>query len=275
MKFPALYVGLFLFASSLVLAFYFRYNHFYEFTLIGLSLILFKLTKKSLFTKKQFLLTYTLFLIFGIILDLACQYFGFWKYSYQNIWEYLSLYFVIYPLGGIVMLQSYMFVLEKSHLRLKERNFNRKKIFLPILFLLPLMLAIGLFLPIGYFLKFGLLSISSVIFLSLFCADFITDRINENSYLRALRENLFSVGIVTLIATYANAFIHEFPNVFAKEWIYTIRTNTFLDIKILNILLLVWIGWILLSVGPVIIYYLIIGLFDKYRLNKYHPLDRN
>lgn len=59
----------------------------------------------------------------------------------------------------------------------------------------------------------------------------------------------FSLPISIILATIINAFIHELPNTFAWEWIYTIPFITF---NFLRINIIVIIGWVILIVVPLI-----------------------
>ncbi len=59
-----------------------------------------------------------------------------------------------------------------------------------------------------------------------------------------------STQLTILIATLLNAFIHEIPNIFAWEWIYTIPLITF---EILQINIVVIVGWVVLVAVPLIV----------------------
>lgn len=255
--------GFILFLLSLVLAFYFRYNHFYEVTLVGLFLILFSQMKTKLFGPREFVFTYILYFFFGLLLDLFSQFFGFWKYSYISLLEYLSLFLIIYPLGGVVMLQSFFFVKEKTNFKFKNRNLSRKKIFLLPFIIYLVVLFIILLTSAEPFLKLGLFIMASLIIIPLIICDIASDRFYKKSFFRDLMENLVPIAIIVFLATYINAFIHEVPNTFATQWIYTIETNSILDLPILGIPLIVWLGWLVLTIGPVIMYYFIHYFFSE------------
>lgn len=84
------YMGILLFLISLIMAFYYHYNHFYEFMLAGLFLILGYLTKDKL-KKEIYYKVYPHYFVFGILGDLI---FGInlaklWHYNYDLIVEYI------------------------------------------------------------------------------------------------------------------------------------------------------------------------------------------
>ena len=71
--------------------------------------------------------------------------------------------------------------------------------------------------------------------------------IHESFKLIHKKVDSFSVAII--ITTILNTFIHEIPNLFAQEWIYTIPSISF---EILSINIVVIIGWIILISIPLI-----------------------
>lgn len=87
----------------------------------------------------------------------------------------------------------------------------------------------------------------------------------KKSYLRDLIEIPVKTLTVTGILMLVNAFIHEYPNTFAKQWIYTAKTYTFFDARVLDIPLYVWVGWSALTIGPIAYYYLSHDFFSKKR----------
>lgn len=263
MKIIIFFLGLSIFLFSFLLAFNYNYNHFYEFTLVGLFLILYPLRKKNL-SRKTFIILYAIYFLLGIVIDLLGQLLGFWHYTYHNLFEYLFLYLLIYPLGAFVILQSYFLADERIRLGAhKKRNVS-----IPILWFLSFV-GLVIFLITSSLINriffsswaifFGLsLAIFAGISTNLFLEIFF-----RRSYVRDLMEFFPKTVIVTLIATYVNAFIHEYPNTFAPEWIYTIHTYTFLDNLFLRIPILVWLGWPILTISSLIPLYFVRGCLDK------------
>ncbi|MBI2032753.1 MAG: hypothetical protein HYT09_03880 [Candidatus Levybacteria bacterium] len=255
-------IGIFLFSLSLILAFFYHFNHFYEFSLIGLFLIISHFLEEPLFGKKETLVTYVSFLGFGLFVDLLSQFFGLWYYSYQNLWEYLLLYFVIYPLGGVVMLQSYILAKQKFGI-LRPKKIPRLFFWLFSLSTLIFLICVAISFSSIELPQWGLLFMVAFI---LFVGSIITNLsefLYQRSYLRDFLEVPIKTFLVTLLVTYSNAFIHEIPNVFSRQWIYTVKTNSFLDIFLFGVPLIVWVGWIALSIGPVGFYYLSHGYFER------------
>lgn len=256
--------GIFLF--SFILAFQYRFNHFYEFTLIGLFLILTYFLKTNLFSRKEAIVIYIIFIFIGLFVDLLSQFFKLWHYSYQDLWEYIPLYILIYPLGGIVMLQSYILLLKKI-----KRPKIPKKIPITILWAFTV-LCLSLFISVSLlfnkidFSQWRLLFMITLILLGGSVVNLISELLHKKSYLRDLIELPVATLVITLIVTYVNAFIHEYPNVFDKQWIYMVQSSTLLDKVILGVPIIVWIGWIALSIGPLAFYYLLHDFFKIKRV---------
>lgn len=66
---------------------------------------------------------------------------------------------------------------------------------------------------------------------------------------KLIRKKVPSLSIIIILTTFINAFVHEVPNTFAREWIYTIPYITF---EILQINIVVIIGWVVLITVPLI-----------------------
>ena len=66
---------------------------------------------------------------------------------------------------------------------------------------------------------------------------------------KLMRKKVPSLSIAIILATLINAFVHEFPNTFAWEWVYAIPYVTF---EILQINIVVIVGWIVLIAIPLI-----------------------
>jgi hypothetical protein len=66
--------------------------------------------------------------------------------------------------------------------------------------------------------------------------------------LTLIRKKVHSFTLTIILATLINAFLHEVPNIFAWEWKYTIPYVTF---EILQINIVVIVGWIILIAVPI------------------------
>jgi len=64
-----------------------------------------------------------------------------------------------------------------------------------------------------------------------------------------LLNGIFSPGIAFFITSFLSAFLHELPNTFAWEWIYTVPYVTF---EILKINIIVIAGWPILIAVPIL-----------------------
>ncbi len=66
---------------------------------------------------------------------------------------------------------------------------------------------------------------------------------------KLIQRKVSSLSLTIILATLINAFIHEVPNIFVWEWIYTIPFITF---EILQVNIVVIVGWVVLVVIPLI-----------------------
>lgn len=66
---------------------------------------------------------------------------------------------------------------------------------------------------------------------------------------KLVQKKVHSLSVTIILATLINAFAHELPNIFAWEWIYTIPYVTF---EILQINIVVIVGWVILIAIPLI-----------------------
>ena len=66
---------------------------------------------------------------------------------------------------------------------------------------------------------------------------------------KLIRKKTPSLLVTITIATFINAFIHELPNIFVWGWIYTIP---YVALEILQINIVVIVGWIIIIAVPLI-----------------------
>ncbi|MEK6885465.1 MAG: hypothetical protein AABX17_00705 [Nanoarchaeota archaeon] len=252
-------IGILVVSISLFLAIFLKYNHFYEFLLIGLILILYPLTAK-LFSKKNYLILYFLLffiggllgdLIFGVLLGKV------WFYNYSSTIEYILVYFLIYPLGGLVMIQSFLFFIRNKELKKDRMIDNRILLFLSILSLILCLFFIASKIiyntPYSGFWLVGLFWI----FISIY-PNYLSEKKKGISYIRILLSNPKIIIVATIVSTYINAFLHEYPNLYANQWVY--QNLIFPEVVFLGIPIVVLIGWLALSLFPVSLYYLVRGI---------------
>lgn len=71
---------------------------------------------------------------------------------------------------------------------------------------------------------------------------------------KLIRKKVPSLAVTVIFTTLVNAFVHEVPNIFAWEWVYTIPYVTF---EMLQINIVVIVGWVVLIAVPIITYRII------------------
>jgi hypothetical protein len=252
-----LIIGTLLCTLSIYQAFILNYNHFYEFLLIGIYLILKIFVSEKNINKSIYIKLYIIGLILGIIGDLILGIYisELWYYTYSQIWEYILLYLLIYPFGGIVLIQSYFILKQRTKFKNNKVNLKLKtiKILNAIFIIITLILSIIIYLlDIRYIqlIHFGILSL--VFF---FTFTYYSEKKIKKSFLRDILENPKQVIVISSIVTYLNAIIHEYPNTIAKQWIYT--NIPFQNITILDVpAILILCGWFILLYIPMASYYL-------------------
>ncbi|MBI3983890.1 hypothetical protein HY346_01175 [Candidatus Microgenomates bacterium] len=256
-----LWFGAGLVGTGVLLAIVFQYSHFYEFLLIGLALLLTRVPNE-LQSWRSYSLLYLGFLAAGVVLDLALGLLisGLWQYNYQSDLEYIWLYGLVYPLGGYVMLQS--FLLGKLLLKLQPSKPNRSLPWLaPVTALVALVtLAIGIFMigtaattawRIGFVIMAALAGI--------LITNWMAQTIGRRSFVAELLDHPLALLLTVAGAAYANFLVHELPNLVAHQWVYGVPDGL-PSTPILGIPLLLFSLWPLLVLAPVSSYYLVLAI---------------
>ena len=265
-KFLFLVVGIISLLTAFYLAFFLSFNHFYEFLLIGLFFVIFPFTIKYFNDFKLFTVLYLSFVVLGLFIDLliGLNLFELWYYSYSNLFEYLLLYTLVYPFGSFVMLGS--FLLGKSFIKTNKKSYTGNLkigliIFTIILLALTAFLAVsGTLFTVG---TWAVILAVSIVILGIISINAFSEFLNAKSYAREFLKSPGKVALVTLFATYINAFLHEYPNIFAGQWVYTAYINPFFSTSVLGIPLLVLLVWPILTIAPVSIYFFWKPIFVK------------
>ena len=91
----------------------------------------------------------------------------------------------------------------------------------------------------------------------IFYFNYETARLKKDSFLGLLFAKNKSYLFIILLGSYAQALIHEVPNMFAKQWVY--QDFPFMQIHILGLPVIAFLGWIILTAIPVSVYYFIIS----------------
>lgn len=252
----ALLSGFLLLAISIYLAIFPKFAHFYEFMILGLFLVFYSALQGSI-SKRTYLKLYFLFLGGGMLADLILGILvtKLWYYNYTSFIEYLPLYLLIYPGGGIVLIQSFIFC--KHHV-LKERN-PRPKLNasvlrnLAIFFMLASILLV--ILEFFYVLKyFGFIFYSSLTLLAFFLFNYFSQRWKKISYFGLFFNRPLPYVMITLTTAFLNALLHEVPNTFAHQWVY--QNFPFGNMQVFGITSTVFfLGWAALVMIPISAYY--------------------
>jgi len=269
-EFSMISAGVVILLLSLWLVFSLHYKHFYEVMLIGLFLILCPLTSKY-FTKRTFVILLLISILGGLVSDLL---FGLilgevWYYNYAHIWEYALLYLLVYPLGGFVMVMSFLVFIRDY--KLKEDKSAPLNILKMLSILFIVLFAVFIFLKYAYHLPYsGFFIVTFFCFSLLLCLNYLSEKLFKFSYFRILLSNPQKVITATLLGTYINGLLHEYPNLFVDQWVY--QNIIFQGITLLGVPVAVLIGWIVLTMYPVSAYYLALMINKKFskKIKKRH-----
>lgn len=267
-----IWIGFAISVFSLFLIFIVKYNHFYELLLIGLFLMLFFAPGQQI-SKKTYFLLYFYFFLIGLIIDLflglsVCK---LWTYPYKYLFEYIFIYVVIYPIGGLVMLKSFllferlltilMFKNKNQFAKNTSEDFNNTniKIFLIVSLVI---FSLGIIITNYYqtFKYYGVL-----LFFFSYMTLFWLINFEAEKYIRSYLSNIqrapFLFAVATIVTAYTNGFIHEYPNTFAHQWKY--QGLPFQDMFILHIPITAFLGWPLLVIIPISVYYFVLAQVNK------------
>lgn len=242
---------------SLLLAFGWSFDHFYELLLLGLLLLLSPFVPSGAFTRRAVSKAYVLFFVAGVVVDLVLGIWiaGLWHYSYTHIAEYVLLYVWVYPAGGFVLVQSYLIALRYLPHTIAVHVAPQTRVILALLGIAASALSIAL-IPAAFRgdgIETVLFFMSAVAALCAF-GSFVTELRGRPSYARDILERPLPVASAILFATMINLVVHEFPNLFAGQWVYTVHTDTVLDTAIIGIPLGIWILWPFLTMGSMTLY---------------------
>ncbi|MCH7567887.1 MAG: hypothetical protein IIA87_00530 [Nanoarchaeota archaeon] len=255
-------LGFIVFFVANIMAFIYHYNKFYLFLLLGIFLMLkgtFRIiNKKELINFRYFLNIYLAFFILGIIADLILGIWvtKLWSYPSYTLINYIILYLFIYPLGGLTMVYSFALLesifIEKPRARrwAHQRSLSITKVIF-ITGLIGLIISLTLNIPFkGFFIYFF------VVWGGYGLVNQLILRVKEDNLLERFVTKSLKYGILILVVAYTQGIIHEFPNIFAKEWQYMnfpFQSITFLEIPIMVLFL----GWIALVIIPYAVFELI------------------
>ncbi len=253
-------VGLVTAIVSVVLAVYIKFDHFYEYLLFSLFLVLYAIGGQRI-GRRIYTYMYLAFAGSGFVGDyiMGVHQAKLWHYTSFHGLNLAILYVVAYPLAGIVMVQSYDVILHTL-----SRKADPDKItsllgvrYHALLFIVLFAAFIGTTAraiadPIP---AKSVLSYVSAALLAAATLSLMTARRHHPTLLDVIRHSPNTTLFAMIVATYGNAFLHEFPNTYAHEWVYT--NYPLPGMHVFNIPLVILIGWPLLLFFPLSVYYLL------------------
>jgi len=170
-----------------------------------------------------------------------------------------TIWYSFFLIGGVLFLGAMnIFIGNNSVLKLIEKN--KKRLFLIYIYYIVwtiLIEIIGRFwLNLWYYPSFD--SINQLIHVFIIGYPFAFFFIYESFLI--LEKIVKKFWLAVILTTIINAFLHEIPNTFAWEWVYTIPNVTF---EILKINIVVIIAWVVLIIVPLIVNHKIIVKANK------------
>ncbi|TSC85653.1 MAG: hypothetical protein G01um10148_1039 [Parcubacteria group bacterium Gr01-1014_8] len=249
--------GGFITLLSLSLAYSFHYNHFFEFLLLGLLLLLIPTISAELRSRGKIILLYVVFLMGGLAVEFSgLRLAHAWHYNYDSLVEYILLFAWAYPAGGFIIVLSYLYgrkVFGAKETPATEVRQNPVRI-AKVICIASTILTLYFFANLHS--RFSIV-LGSYSFLLVVCAmlSIISERRSHSSFVRDFLQNWRATLVAALSATYVFMLIQELPNIAAKQWAYTWQTSTILDSLFLGIPLATWLLWPFLVFGTVAVLY--------------------
>lgn len=155
------------------------------------------------------------------------------------------IWFSYFAIGGTLFLAWINNMLKNDSLFEKSKIYVLKTYGIYLLFAILIEIVGELMLNLWNYPSFDLKS--KVIHVFLIGYPFVFFFIHES--FKIILKKVPSLSLAIILTTLINAFVNEIPNTFAWEWVYTIPYITF---EILEINIIVIIGWIVLVTVPII-----------------------
>lgn len=260
-------LGTILTFSSIFVAIQFNFSYWYLPFLIGSWLLFdfidFKYRKISILSIllkgkwKRVLSVYLTWAFIGLILDVFGVLIGeLWFYpSHNRGIHFLYPPLLIYPLGAFSVYELYYavkgFVTKKFKDKRKINQTKKKKLIAKSLLLISIFSGI---IPFIFLLLKQTLFIKELFVILMVLNIFAFDAIQYLLLKKSILFNLLNLNKTEIIALIFSLFLsvllHEYPNVFAKEWVY--QNIPFISIELFGIPVIVaTVGWIFLIVNVV------------------------
>lgn len=265
-------VGLIFFVLMTIWAVFFNFPYFYSVFVVGLFLIFDGLEHRlkkfsnldgvvSKFNPRRIFVV----LVFILVTDLIAGQIVFkvWYYPYYNsIFNWILLYLVIYPIGGLsllVMFRVFKIIIdnqiEDQRFYIVKNPMRWEKILIHITFwTLPISIVVPLLLFATGNLEIVMRSriLYSILALFLlyqwvFCFDIVTFAYHGKTlmydFLRGEKKTIIALVITGLVG----ASLHEIVNTFAYEWRYVPERLPFSSEGILGVPFTIFLGWIFMT----------------------------
>ena len=241
---------------SLVLAYVFHYNHFFEFLIAGLLLMLIPTAPVELRSHRKIILFGISFLAGG----LAIEFFGqslvhMWHYNYNSLIEHVLLYAWGYPASGFILVLSYLYAQKVIGKKIPTTVVRQNPVRIATVICIVSTILAVFFFSNFHSRLFIVLGLYSFMLASCALLSIISERRFDRSLIRDFLQNWRATLVATLLATYVFMLAQELPNIAAGQWAYSWQTGPVLDALYLGIPLATWLLWPFLTLCTVALHY--------------------
>jgi len=248
-------LGIILIVVSYFLAIVKNFHYFYSILVIGNFLLYNSLyylfNKKYFLNLKSWVKFYLALIPIGIIADMfmARMLSKLHHYPFYGPINYVILYLVIYPLGGLILVYCY-FLIKSLFKNQKNKKINSGLI--KNVLIIGLILFIFLVLITLIYRKsmplFGFWIFAWPTFAGFFLTNLINFSISKNCLIGEIISLQRSVILSIIFTMFFNCFLHEIPNTFVYEWVYH-QNFPLMNIMIFRIpLLVIILGWLAMTI---------------------------
>lgn len=249
---PLIIVGSIVTVVSICLAVVMKFKSFYEVLLLGIIIFLFGFKSTRRISPRSYSYIYISFFVLGLLVDLilGIGVFELWYYNYTSIIQYLLLYAWVYPAGGLTVVLLFILILDLLGFRLDKKKNNKfdfnDELLMVVVGIAGMAITVlyGLLDSINYLglALFGLTQLGLFLILNVYA-----EKKKGFSLFYLLRVDKVRSIMAALVTVLVMVAIHEVPNTVAQQWVYT---NIPLWPSILNVPLVVWVGWSVLFIVP-------------------------
>jgi len=198
---------------------------------------------------RQFLKLYFWFFLIGVVVETLGLLLQLWYYSNYTVLNAIIIYLFTYPAVEFGLVYTFLIL---EHLFFKEKIkasiYPSPLVSIFVLFSAVILLCVALI--FNYYNYFFLFCSIMLFFISII--DLVILKTKDYSYLTEVFDNSLIYVLIFLLTAATQGIIQEFPNTFVYFWAYT--NNPVQNITLLNIPIIVLIGWTLLIFVPHMIY---------------------